>query len=84
MTIKEILIEQYPDSKHVNNIKFCKLLDNRFIYLEFYDGNSSFYEIKKEKLYFYKKEEVYSELDTKKWIQIFRESKLNNLLSEDK
>jgi len=83
MSIKEILIERYPNSKHVNNIKFCKLFDDRFIYLEFYDGKGIFYEIKKEKLYVYKKEEVYNELDTKKWIQIFRESKLNNLLSED-
>ena len=82
MSIKELIQEQYPNSKHADSIKLVKLLDNRFFYIEFNNGTSAFYEIREGKLYIYKRNEVANREDNKKWLQIFRESKLDELLKE--
>jgi aminoglycoside phosphotransferase len=53
--IQQQILEQYPDSKHASEMKFAKLLDDRFIYAELNDGSGTFYEIKKDRLYVYKR-----------------------------
>ena len=83
MNIKVLILEQYPDSKHANSIKFAKLLDGRFIYAELNDGSGAFYEIKQDKLYVYKRNEVTNLSDNKKWFQIFRAAIINELLNEE-
>ena len=80
MDIKNLILEQYTGNKH--EIKFSKLLDDRFIYVELNDGSGAFYEIKKDRLYVYKRHEVNNLSDNKKWFQIFRSAKLNQLLNE--
>jgi hypothetical protein len=82
MNIKELIQEQFPNSKHADSIKLAKLLDDRFIYTEFNNGTSAFYEIREGKLYIYKRHEFANREDNKKWIQIFRESKLDELLKD--
>jgi len=91
MNIKEIIQEHYPgtsqlgltDYVYIAKIKFSKLLDDRFIYVEFYDGEGVFYEMKQDKLYSYKRHEIIGTSDNKKFTQIFREAKLNELLNEE-
>ena len=82
MNIKELIQEQYPNSKHANTIKVAKLIDDKFIYTELNSGASVFYEIREGKLYIYKRNEVTNREDNERWLQIFRESKLNDLLEE--
>jgi hypothetical protein len=82
MNIKDLILEHYPDSKHASEMKFAKLLDDRFIYAELNDGSGTFYEIKKDRLYVYKRHEVNNLSDNKKWFQIFRSAKLNQLLNK--
>ena len=80
MNIKELIQEQYPNSKHANTIKVAKLIDDKFIYTELNSGASVFYEIREGRLYIYKRHEVTNREDNERWIQIFRESKLDELL----
>lgn len=82
MNIKELIQEQYPNSKHANTIKVAKLIDDKFIYTELNSGSSVFYEIREGKLYIYKRHEVTNREDNERWLQIFRESKLDELLKE--
>jgi len=82
MNIKELIQEQFPNSSRANNINLVKLLDNRFVYIEFNSGASAFYEIREGRLYIYKRHEVVNREDNERWLQIFRESKLNDLLEE--
>jgi len=82
MNIKELIQEQYPNSKHANTIKVAKLIDDKFIYTELNSGASVFYEIREGRLYIYKRNEVTNREDNERWLQIFRESKLNDLLEE--
>lgn len=82
MNIKDIIHEQYPGTS-INKIKFSKLLDDRFIYVEFYDGDVVFYEMNQNRLYSYKRHEIIGLSDNKKFTQIFREAKLKNLLNEE-
>ena len=82
MNIKELIQEQFPNSKHANTIKLAKLLDNRFVYIEFNNGTSAFYEIREGRLYIYKRNEVTNREDNERWLQIFRESKLDELLKD--
>jgi hypothetical protein len=82
MNIKELIQQQFPNSKHADSIKSSKLLDDRFIYTELNSGASVFYEIREGRLYIYKRHEVTNREDNERWIQIFRESKLNDLLEE--
>lgn len=81
MNIKDLILDHYPSSKTAKDIKSAKLIDGRFIIIELEDGSSSFYEVSDDKLYVYKRTEVTSISDYKKWVQIFRETKLNDLLS---
>ena len=82
MNIKELIQEQFPNSKHANTIKVAKLIDDKFIYTELNSGASVFYEIREGRLYIYKRNEVTNREDNERWLQIFRESKLNYLLEE--
>ena len=82
MNIKELIQEQYPNSKHADSIKVAKLIDDKFIYTELNSGASVFYEIREGRLYIYKRNEVTNREDNERWLQIFRESKLNDLLEE--
>ena len=82
MNIKELIQEQFPNSRRANTIKVAKLLADKFVYIEFNSGASAFYEIREGRLYIYKRYEVSNLSDNEKWIQIFRESKLNDLLEE--
>ena len=82
MNIKELIQEQFPNSKHANTIKVAKLIDDKFIYTELNSGASVFYEIREGRLYIYKRNEVTNREDNERWLQIFRESKLNDLLEE--
>ena len=82
MNIKELIQEQFPNSKHANTIKVAKLIDDKFIYTELNSGASVFYEIREGKLYIYKRHEVTNREDNERWLQIFRESKLDELLKE--
>ena len=82
MNIKELIQEQFPNSKHANTIKVAKLIDDKFIYTELNSGASVFYEIREGKLYIYKRHEVTNREDNERWLQIFRESKLDELLKD--
>ena len=82
MNIKELIQEQFPNSKHANTIKVAKLIDDKFIYTELNSGASVFYEIREGRLYIYKRNEVTNREDNERWLQIFRESKLDELLKE--
>jgi hypothetical protein len=82
MDIKELIQQQYPNSKHADSIKSAKLLDDRFIYTELNSGASVFYEIREGRLYIYKRHEVTNREDNERWLQIFRESKLDELLKD--
>ena len=55
MNIKELIQEQFPNSKHANTIKVAKLIDDKFIYTELNSGASVFYEIREGRLYIYKR-----------------------------
>lgn len=81
MSIKEMIKSYYPNNKIANDIKIAKMIDDRFIYVELNDGSATFYELKQDKFFVYKRSEVTSISDYKKWVQIFRETKLNDLLS---
>ena len=82
MNIKELIQEQFPNSKHANTIKVAKLIDDKFIYTELNSGASVFYEIREGRLYIYKRHEVTNREDNERWLQIFRESKLDELLKD--
>ena len=82
MNIKELIQEQFPNSKHANTIKVAILIDDKFIYTELNSGASVFYEIREGRLYIYKRHEVTNREDNERWLQIFRESKLDELLKD--
>jgi hypothetical protein len=82
MNIKELIKKQFPNSKHADSIKSAKLIDDKFIYTELNSGASVFYEIREGKLYIYKRNEVTNREDNERWLQIFRESKLDELLKD--
>lgn len=45
-------------------------------------GASVFYEIREGRLFIYKRNEVVNREDNERWLQIFRESKLDELLKD--
>ena len=55
---------------------------DKFIYTELNSGASVFYEIREGRLYIYKRNEVTNREDNERWLQIFRESKLDELLKD--
>ncbi len=83
MSIKEMIKSYYPNNKIANDIKIAKMIDDRFIYVELNDGSATFYELKQDKFFVYKRSEVLSLKDNKNWLQIFRQAKLNNILKNE-